>query len=296
MHNSIQDTMKIPFLEGGGHWYTQTGESKHHTQYATGARKGEWRNTTLRDARKDNLLPSVTTVLGAYPKGNLDRWIKEQVVIAMHNNPPSGPAAAPITSLKDADEAQMNYFSYIDKLSNKRRDEAAARGTFLHDNVEAMILGKPWDESDAHLQTVKEWMDKNLAEVHFTEKNVVDLELKIAGRLDACLILQDDPRPIIVDYKGRGFNDLKRGPEPKQYKTDMMQLAFYAKATEVERIANLYIANDREQPLIYFYEYTPEQMQEAYEAFKHLVHIWQYDHSYEPEIEVKKLMKHMEAK
>ena len=47
---------------GGGHWYTVTGKACH-TQPKT---KGDGeRSTTLRDARKLKLKPSVTTILGA---------------------------------------------------------------------------------------------------------------------------------------------------------------------------------------------------------------------------------------
>ena len=44
----------------GGHWYTQDGKPMHWVDKADG--KGT-RNTTLRDARKLNLLPSVTNIL-----------------------------------------------------------------------------------------------------------------------------------------------------------------------------------------------------------------------------------------
>ena len=119
-----------PFRDdGGSHWYSQTGEPRYQTPIATGARKGEMRSTTLRDARKENLLPSITTVLKAYPKAALDAWIIEQAVLARHNYaPPDEETAAPLEAMNEATEAQKIYFGHVKTLANHKRDEAAARG------------------------------------------------------------------------------------------------------------------------------------------------------------------------
>ena len=53
-----------------GHWYTQEGEP----MYTIVGANGKERNTTLRDAKKDNLVPSVTTVLSLVAKPGLENW------------------------------------------------------------------------------------------------------------------------------------------------------------------------------------------------------------------------------
>ena len=50
------------------HWYGQDGSP----QYTVTAKDGQQRPTTLRDARKFNLVPSVTTVLKVAAKPGLD--------------------------------------------------------------------------------------------------------------------------------------------------------------------------------------------------------------------------------
>jgi hypothetical protein len=269
----------------GGHWYDVEGNPMHLTKYTSGKRKGQLRPTTLRDAKKLRLFPSITSILGEYPKKSLERWIKEQVMLAMHNNPASGPAAAPCESFKEADESQIGYFRYIEDLSNLRRDQAAKRGTFIHDNIEAMLLGKTWDEQDAHLRAVKNWVDDNVTSVELTEHNVVDAGLGVAGRLDACVRLKGSPSRVVLDYKGRGFNELKTGSvryKAKKYKTDTMQLTFYAKCIGAQRIANLYVSNDRPEPVIEFNEWTEEEHAAAYVTLKHFIKVWQYEHGYNP--------------
>ena len=51
------------------HWYTREGAPK----YTVEAKNGNPRNTTLADARKLNLVPSVTTIIGSYSLGELVR-------------------------------------------------------------------------------------------------------------------------------------------------------------------------------------------------------------------------------
>ena len=50
--------IKAPLKEGG-HWYTRTGAP----MYTVKGANGKERNTTLRDARKYDLVPLVTTIL-----------------------------------------------------------------------------------------------------------------------------------------------------------------------------------------------------------------------------------------
>ena len=66
------------FSANGGHWYTAEGAPLHRMEAAD----GEFRNTTLRDARKLGLLPSVTSILGCIDKPALGDWRLRQVVDA----------------------------------------------------------------------------------------------------------------------------------------------------------------------------------------------------------------------
>jgi len=69
--------MKL-FSPDAAHWYQRDGRPLHTVLSA----KGEPRPTTLRDARKLNLLPSVTNILGIIAKPELTAWLQEQAVMA----------------------------------------------------------------------------------------------------------------------------------------------------------------------------------------------------------------------
>ena len=61
------------------HWYTRQGSP----MYTVPSKKdGTPRNTTLRDARELNLVPSVTTILNVAAKPALTAWLQEQAILA----------------------------------------------------------------------------------------------------------------------------------------------------------------------------------------------------------------------
>jgi hypothetical protein len=57
--------------QSGSHWYSLNGRPCHTVPNKDG--DGE-RNTTLREARKLGLLPSVTSIIGILDKPQLTKW------------------------------------------------------------------------------------------------------------------------------------------------------------------------------------------------------------------------------
>ena len=65
--------------EPSSHWYFPDGTPLHQVPRADG--KGS-RPTSLRDARKLGLFPSVTNVLSILAKPGLEAWKQEQAILA----------------------------------------------------------------------------------------------------------------------------------------------------------------------------------------------------------------------
>ena len=61
-----------PRASESSHWYGKDGSP----QYTVLDKNGQYRATTLRDARTSNLVPSVTTVIGAANKPSLQYWLQ----------------------------------------------------------------------------------------------------------------------------------------------------------------------------------------------------------------------------
>ena len=67
---------KKKFKSESGHWYTKEGEPMYTIVGANGVE----RNTTLRDAKSLELVPSVTTVMGMVAKPALENWKMNQLL------------------------------------------------------------------------------------------------------------------------------------------------------------------------------------------------------------------------
>jgi len=268
--------------DGGSHYYTQTGAPRY--------------GATLREARKHNYFPSITTILKEWPSGFLQEWIRNEERKAQHNNPPEGAAAEPLVDGEKMTDAQRDHFKRIQGISTAIRDEAADRGNEIHDGAEAMLCGRKWNEDDASLNHLRAWFDDNLEEVYWTERSLVSLDLRLAGRADALIKTKDDERPLLIDFKGRGFDHgPRKGWKAKKYDKDLVQLSFYASTmTDPPRIANLYIHRDGACP-VEVAEYTDDQREEAFGMCEHATAIWFYVKKYSPEINHDELVAHFSS-
>ena len=92
-------------------------------------KSGDERNTTLRDAKKLGLYPSVTTLLGLFAKPGLDRWKQDQLLNIAFSNPPK------------AGESYEDYANRCLVEHEKPVEEAADFGTEVHDAIEAYYKG-----------------------------------------------------------------------------------------------------------------------------------------------------------
>jgi hypothetical protein len=112
-----------------GHWYTRTGEPA----YTVKMKNGEERATTLRDGRKLQLVPSVTTVLSVLSKPALTVWKEKQILMAA------------LTLPRLAGETDDAFAERVIVDSKAQAKAAAERGTALHGAVERHITGQTVD-------------------------------------------------------------------------------------------------------------------------------------------------------
>ena len=112
------------------HWYHQTGEPCHTVL----AKNGNPRPTTLADARKLNLLPSVTTILDAVlRKPGLESWKTEQACLAV--------LTAPRLASEDLDAFVARVLGQ-EGQQHQEAQLARQRGTLIHDALENLFQGQ----------------------------------------------------------------------------------------------------------------------------------------------------------
>ncbi len=120
---------------------------------------------------KNNLYPSVTTVLSVIRKPALEQWRGK-------------------LGNEEADR-QMN--------------KAGELGTNVHDLLEAVNLGLPWctdDEAVARMvEAYESWFSTYIRKVLYVEKVIYDPVYRFAGRFDLVAILKHDRKPSLIDFK-----------------------------------------------------------------------------------------------
>ena len=99
-----------------GHWYTKDGEPCYEVEAA----KGGMRATTLRDARKMDLVPSVTTILKVMSNQGLNVWLKNNLLMAA--------ATLPRLDGESADD----WIKRVEADSKEQSQAAASLGTSIH--------------------------------------------------------------------------------------------------------------------------------------------------------------------
>lgn len=214
--------------EESSHWYYPDGRPCYEVPRANG---NGTRPTTISDARKLNLVPSVTTILKAAAKPGLVNWQILQAVYAVMNDPG-----------KEGETLDDKVVRVLqeERQQDQERQQAADRGTQLHASLEAMLKGEPVPDADfpwifpafAHLKTM---CPKTL------ETEFVVIGQGYAGRVD---FAGHSPESMwLVDFK-----TAKKLPKERSWPEHRLQLSAYAEAFMYERVAlplsvaNLYIS------------------------------------------------------
>jgi hypothetical protein len=112
----------------GNHWYKQDGSPCYEVPYAD--KKKGMRATTIRDARKLNLVPSVTTILQVMDKPGLNNWLQDRVL------------ESALTLPRKENEPDKAYMARIKKDSKELSSIAMNEGTKIHDACEKIFKGE----------------------------------------------------------------------------------------------------------------------------------------------------------
>lgn len=249
------------------HWYTEEGEARH--------------DASLREAKKENLLPSVTKIGSVMSNYSLIEYAKDQVLQAALYIPPDG----------------QPYHEWKKKVmaeADKHRDTAAARGTMLHGWTELHLQGKaiPQDEYAENKDAARiwdffvAWLDSNLEPGGRQEHTLVSKTYRYGGLTDYVGPMIDDERTWIIDWKFRNINhpgfkkdgDTKAVRKPV-YDTDVMQLSAYTWAVaemegrEEEAFSgniqplSVVVSTNPKFPYIHLEEWTMDETEEWFSGF-----------------------------
>lgn len=248
------------------HWYRQDGGP----QYTVKAKDGSDRPTTLRDARKLNLVPSVTTILKIAAKPGLEAWKQEQMLLAA------------LTLPRNAGETEKDLIARIVADSKETAKRAADRGTRVHESIEAWYEGvRPVEHQDiaqAFEESVFNHFKTHPFQPWQTETSFAS-ELGYGGKVDLwCKPDESAPTGIVLDAKSKEFVD---GDSVAAYDEHLLQLAAYRHGLGVPhaRCANVF-ASVTKPGLIKIIEWSEEELQRGWKMFNHLLAYWKLKNAF----------------
>lgn len=233
------------------HWYTTEGLPAYEVM----AKNGSMRPTTLRDARKGGLVPSVTTIIRQAASPGLDAWKQQQVLHAA------------LTLPLIEGESEENYLARIMQDSKETGRKASERGTALHAAIESNYAGEhAAGEYASHITGVRTSIDMHFGMHQWIPEKSFASKYGFGGKLDLC-----GPGGV-VDIKSKEF-----GPDnlPKGYDEHLMQLAAYRMGINMPeaRCANVFVSVTK-PGLVHIVEWTQDDLRRGWKMFLGLLDFW----------------------
>ncbi len=241
------------------HWYTRDGRPMYEVPSAD----GKMRPTTLRDARKLDLVPSVSTIMQMEAKPQLTRWLVEQGMLAC------------LTLPRREGESDQDFMARALDDSKAQSRKAADRGTYLHGLMEESIrsnccVAEPPDRH--YVYPALSFLWDNFGGYDWYVERSFAHPKGFGGKVD---LSGTHPwkRPVVVDYKCKDFvADTKK---KLAYDEHVTQLAAYSKGLGLEdpRCVNLFIST-REPGVFIAHEWEREDIRLGWDAFCSLHDLW----------------------
>jgi len=197
------------------HYYTLTGE----TAYEVVGANGKTRPTTIRDARKLNLVPSVTTIMSLQDSPQLNMWKQNQLIEAILRNPHH-----PI--LQDEDEWRRIVLN--DALTTTQA--ATINGTKIHDALENALKNNVLEPSTKEIvDNVLSFLDEKFAGYEWVCEDSFAHPSGFGGKIDLYGVKGD--KRLVLDFKTKQKNK-ESISKIKPFDNHHMQTAAYVKGLE----------------------------------------------------------------
>jgi len=260
---AILSKSKVP----SSHWYRADGTPVHKLPTADG--RGE-RSTTIRDAKRLGLYPSVTSILSILAKPGLEKWKLDQVALACLRIP------------KTPEESEDYWCGRVRNAAFDQVEAAASLGTMIHGALELAMNGEAYSaDMRPYVEPVMRWKESTGIEIVERELKVVNHDHGFAGTADV-LFRYGQNGIGILDYKTR---KTKPGEKVEAYDNQAMQLAAYAATywgeENVSRVlaANVFISTT-EPGRVEVVKH--ESLVRDWLAFVMVAALWRYQKGYDP--------------
>ena len=235
------------------HWYTRTGDPA----YTVKNKEGHQRPTTLRDARKLGLVPSVTTIIKCAASPGLEAWKLQQMMLAA------------LTLPRAPEETEESFISRIQADSKEQAKMAAERGSEVHAALESFFETRHVTTkfSPAVLGTESEIV-KVFGDLTWSAEKSFAMN-GFGGKVD---LHSRDGQGVVIDFKTKEFTSDKL---PTGFEENTMQLAAYRQGLGLysARCANVFISVN-EPGLVHIVEWDEDDLNRGWKMFNGLLDYW----------------------
>lgn len=233
------------------HWYTKDGAPA----YTVIAKNGEPRSTTLRDAKKLGLLPSVTTIMKAAASPGLEAWKLNQMMLAA------------LTLPREEGEDEESFIKRIQADSKDQAKKAAERGTEVHAAIERFYEGTIEGKALPYLEAVYKAVNERFGDLNWAvEKSFAHTSspFGFAGKID---LHSMDGDGVVIDFKTKEFTS-ETLEKVAGFDENVMQLAAYRTGLvkPQARCANVFVSVI-EPGLVVVKEWTQEELWRGWSMF-----------------------------
>lgn len=237
------------------HWYTRTGDPA----YTVKNKDGHQRPTTLRDARKLGLVPSVTTIIKCAASPGLEAWKLQQMMLAA------------LTLPRAPEETEESFISRIQADSKEQAKMAAERGSEVHAALESFFETRHVTSkfSPAVLGTETEIV-KVFGDVTWSAEKSFAVK-GFGGKVD---LHSRDGQGVVIDFKTKEFTS-ETLDKAQGFDEHAMQLAAYRVGLEIPqaRCANVFVSVT-EPGLVVVKEWDQEDLDRGWKMFSSLLEFW----------------------
>lgn len=254
----MSDTRLIAPVEGS-HFYLPSGQPYYEVEMKT--KPGEYRKTTVADARKAGALPSVTTILGVLDKPALTAWKITNGILAA------------LTLPRLDDESDDDFAKRVAADAGEVSKGAADLGTTVHNAIEEYLRTGGCPDCMAYFVNR---VDAVLKE-HAVVINPANIERVCVGEDYGCRIdaIADG---MIIDWKTQKSYKGKNTAYPEMCAQLCANANAYGLNPITTRLVNVLVSttdtDDNGNALVTWHEWDEQDKIEQWEIFKHCREIY----------------------
>jgi len=239
-----------------------------------------YEHATLKEARKQCLVPSVSDVLSEIKKPQLEKWKMEQAVAKAMVTP------FLIDDEETYDEAKTRHIKHV--VNNCLSENAADFGTTVHNLIKRYCRGgelseiklSQYDENIAGAtRNAIAWIDVNIKTIIASERTWISRQYGYSGQIDLVAKMRDD-RIVLIDFKTQNSKNGKLYSYPDwKYQLGGYKIMYEENANiEVDTCINIVLGSNLD--VMKVFEYTKDKMYLAKIVFLSALNVFRYSRDF----------------